>query len=464
VEPYADESLVLEITRRVAALLENGGASGGLYGHVDTAVTAALKAQLAWQREFSHRERVRIISEARAGLAGDEPVNELAALSTAETGMGRVEDKAVKIRLALEKTPGPEYFRANAVTGDHGLALEELSPFGVIASFIPSIDPASVVFCNAINMISGGNGVVFSPHPAALKTTLRAADFMSRALVKNGAPEGLVSAIRQPSASNLEKLMNHRSISQLCVTGGSEAVSSALRSGKPVIAAGPGNPPVLVDGTADLRAAAREITAGCSFDNNASCLGEKALYAAHGAADELIRYMIAEGVVTLPNPRDVRRLMDVLFKGRVPDKRLSGKSPCHILRAAGISVPEDTKLILVETGETHPFVQEEIMAPILPLVRVADFEDGLASALRTERSLHHSAAIYSTSINNMSVMARAMETSIFTKNAPAFSAIGYNGDCPTAFTIATTTGQGPVTPAAFCRTRRCVLSGAFRII
>lgn len=463
-ESHADESLILEITRKVALMLENGGAFGGLYGHVDTAVTAALKAQQAWQWDFSHKERIRIINEAKAELAGDDAVNELALLSVAETGMGRARDKTAKIRLALEKTPGPESFKANAVMGDHGLALEELSPFGVIASLVPSIDAAPVVFCNALNMISGANAAVITPHPDAIKTALRAADLLSGALAKSGAPEGLVSAIRDPGAPNLEKLINHRSIAQICVTGGSAAVSSALRSGKPVIAAGPGNPPVMVDGTADLRKAARDIVSGCSFDNNSSCLGEKALFVTHGAANELLGLMMAEGAVTLPNPRDARRLMDVLLKGRVPDKRLLGKSPCHILAAAGISVPKDTKLILVETGETHPFVQEEIMAPILPLVRVADFEDGLAAAIRAEHSLRHSSAIYSANIRNMSRMARAMGTSIFTKNAPVFSAIGYNGDCPTAFTIATVTGQGPVTPVAFCRTRRCVLSGAFSIV
>ncbi|MDR1514303.1 MAG: aldehyde dehydrogenase [Synergistaceae bacterium] len=455
-ERNIDEHLVWEITRRVADILENGGS---LYGRVDTAVTASLRAQMAWQWDFSLADRIGIINGARAALTGGETVSELAALSLGETGMGRKEDKERKIRLALERTPGPEFFRANAITGDHGLALEESSPFGVIASFVPSVDPAAVVLSNAINMISGGNSVVFSPHPAAVRTTVSAAAALDSALVKLGAPKGLVSAISAPSGPSIERLMNHRSVSLLCVTGGKDAVSSALRSGKPTVAAGPGNPPIVADETADLRKAARGIAQGCSFDNNASCLGEKALFVVHGAAHELIGYLLDLGAVSLTDPQDVRRLTKALMEGR-----LTGKSPAHILRAIGVSAPEETKMILVETGETHPLVQEEIMAPVLPMVRVADFEDGLASAVRTEGGLHHSAAIYSTNINNMSVMARAMETSIFTKNAPTFSAIGYNGDCPTAFTIATMTGQGPVTPLSFCRIRRCVLSGAFRIV
>jgi propionaldehyde dehydrogenase len=452
----ADERLVWEITHRVADILENGCS---LYGRVDTVVTASSRAQAVWQWDFSLAGRVGIINGARAALSGGETARELAALSIDETGMGREEDKERKIRLAIEKTPGPEFFRPNALTGDFGLALEDASPFGVVASFVPSVDAAAVVLSNAINMISGGNGVVFAPHPAAVRTTVSVVTALDNALVKLGAPKGLVSVISEPSRSSREKLMNHRSISLLCVTGGKDAVSAALRSGKPAIAGGPGNPPIVADETADLRKAARGIAEGCSFDNNASCLGEKALFVVHGAVPELVGYLIDEGAVSLTAPQDVRRLTDALLEGRV-----TGKSPGDILQAIGVSASKDAKMILVETGETHPLVREEIMAPVLPMVRVADFEDGLASAVRTERGLHHSAAIYSTNINNMSVMARAMETSIFTKNAPSFSAIGYNSDCPTAFTIATMTGQGLVTPLSFCRIRRCVLSGAFRMV
>ncbi|MDR1943620.1 MAG: aldehyde dehydrogenase [Synergistaceae bacterium] len=460
-----DEKLVREIARRVAAILgEDGDAEFSVsFGLVDSAVTAAVKAQLAWQWDFSLASRTGIINGARAALLSGESVRELAELSIEETGMGRADDKAAKIRLAIEWTPGPEFFRANALTGDHGLAIEELSPFGVIASLTPSIDPAATAINNAICMISGGNGVVFAPHPSAARTTARAAEMLSAALVKLGAPEGLVSAVSSASLENLEGLMNHESVSLLCVTGGRSAVSSALRSGKPTIAAGPGNPPVLVDSTADLGAAARDLVSGCSFDNNASCVGEKSLFVVHRAADELVGRMTAEGALLLPNPRDVRRLLDVLFKDGRARRSMMGRSAGCMLSKAGISAA-DARVILVETGESHPFVQEELLAPILPIVRVADFADGLAASVRTERSNRHSAAIHSTNINNMSVMARAIGTALFTKNAPSFSSIGYNGDCPTAFTIATTTGQGPTTPLSFCRTRRCVLSGSFRIV
>jgi propionaldehyde dehydrogenase len=444
---YSDESLVREITSRTADILEDGGS---LYGLADTAVIASLKAQGAWQWEFSPSRRAAVIKGVRSALANDRIANGLAEVSSVETGMGRREDTARKILLAIERTPGPEFLLADAAAK----GLDVLSPFGVIASFIPSRDAAATALNNAVNMISGGNSVVFAPHPVAAITTAVAARMLDRALVSQGAPGGLVSAISAQGAASIKKLMNHESVSLLCVTGGKSAVLAALRSGKPAVAGGPGNPPAVADGTADLRKAARSLVEGCSFDNNTSCLGVKALFVVHSEADELARYMVAEGAVPLSDPADVRRLTGALLKGGAPDRSMTGKSAPHILRAAGLRAFDKARLILAETGETHPLVQEEIAAPVLPMVRVADFADGLLSAVRTEGARHHSATIYSTDANNMSVMARAMETSIFTKNAPPFSAIDYNGDCPTAFTIATTTGQGPVTPLTFCRIRK----------
>jgi propionaldehyde dehydrogenase len=469
------EKLVFEVVRRVVAIFGDlaeldepvkiAGNGPCAYEQPAEAVTAALRAQLAWQWDFSLDERKHIINSTRAKLSCDETVDGLAALSIEETGMGRLDDKAVKIRLALEKTPGPEFFRTNALTGDHGLAIEELSPFGVITALTPSTDPSPTVINNALCMISGGNGVVFAPHQAAIRSTLQTAEKLSEALVELGAPEGLITAIAKPEPENLLRLMNHESVSLICATGGRSAIASALRSGKPAIAAGPGNPPVLVDETADLRRAADDIITGCSFDNNVTCISEKELFVVHQVADELRKHMLEGGrAFALSNPSDVKKLLGVVLSDGALNRTMIGRSPAYILSKIGIRVPDDVRLILVETGETHPFVQQELLMPILPMVRVADFEDGLCSAVRVEHSLRLSGAIHSTNINNMSKMARAMETAIFTKNAPSLSSIGYNGDCPTAFTIATTTGQGPVTPLSFCRTRRCVLSGSFRIV
>jgi propionaldehyde dehydrogenase len=382
-----------------------------------------------------------------------------------ETGMGRVDDKISKKRLALEKTPGPEFFRANAITGDHGLVLEELSPFGVIAAITPSTNPVASVFNNTICMIAGGNGVVFAPHPSAARSTLHTVNYVVRSLERLGAPRGLVVTLTKPSVENLEKLIRHPKVKMVAATGGPAVVNAALSSGKPAVGAGPGNPPVLVDETADLKKAAIDVILGCSFDNNLTCIAEKELFVVNCVADELKKHMLESGLAfELRSPEEIDKLTALVLKDGSPSRAMVGKSPQHILSRIGMKIPENVRVILVETPEKHPFVQEELLMPILPLVRVADFEEGLAASLRAEHGFRHSAVIHSTNIHHMSVMARAMETTIFTKNAPSFASIGFGGDCPTAFTIATTTGQGPTTPLSFCRVRRCVLAGSFRIV
>jgi len=458
------ELLVKDMTRKI---IEKLGAFSGesAYESVDQAAETAAKAQQAWQWDFLLEERIRIINAIRAELLDDNIIKELAVLAVEETGLGRVDDKILKKRLAIEKTPGPEFFRTNALTGDHGLVLEELSPFGVIASITPSTNPGATVFNNTICMISGGNGVVFAPHPGAVRSSQRAVEYVVKALVKFGAPQGLVVTLTRPSMENLAKLMAHPRIRMVAATGGPAVVKAALSSGKPAVGAGPGNPPVLVDETADLRKAARDVIMGCSFDNNLTCIAEKELFVVNCVADELKKYMLEEGLAFELKHRDeIEKLMAVTLKDGAPDKAMVGKSPQHLLGKIGVKIPENVRIVLVETPEEHPFVQEEMLMPILPMVRVADFKEGLTASLKAEHGYRHSAVIHSTNIHHMSVMARAMETTIFTKNAPSFASIGFGGDCPTAFTIATTTGQGPTTPLSFCRVRRCVLAGSFRIV
>jgi propionaldehyde dehydrogenase len=222
---------------------------------------------------------------------------------------------------------------------------------------------------------------------------------------------------------------------------------------------------VVVDETADLRAAARDVILGCSFDNNLPCIAEKELIVVNCVADELKKFMLENGAFELKDPEKIRELEKLILneKGTVR-KEWVGKSAPVYLEKIGIKVPQTVRVVLVETPENHPFAEEELLMPILPLIRVADFEEALALALRLEHGFRHSALIHSTNIDHMSRMARAMETTMFIKNAPSYAAIGVGGDCPTAFTIATSTGQGPTTPLSFCRTRRCVLHGAFRIV
>ncbi len=427
------------------------------------AVEASFLAQKVWHRDFKIAERIRIIDGLRGFLK--EHVEELARIALEDTGMGRFDDKVTKKLMAIEKTPGPEYFTTKAVSGDDGLVLEEYSPYGVIASITPSTNPVASVINNTICMISGGNSVVFAPHPGARKSTLRAIELINEWFCAEGAPEGLVTCLTEISMENVDALMRHPKVRLVAATGGPGVVHAALSSGKPAIGAGPGNPPVVVDETADLKKAAVDIIMGCSFDNNLPCTSEKELIVVNCVADILKKNMLEEGAFELKDPKDIIALKKlVLTEKGTPNKGYVGKDATFILEKIGIRAPAKTRLILVEAEESDPLVQEEMLMPILGLVRVSDFEEALAMALRVEHGFRHSACIHSNNLDHMSRMARAMETTMFTKNAASFASLGVGGECPTAFTIATTTGQGPTTPISFCRVRRCTLHGAFRIV
>lgn len=430
---------------------------------VERHVLAAEKAQEIWHRDYGVERRCQIIEQIRADLR--PYAEELARMAVEETGMGNLADKITKKKLSIEKTPGPESITAKAITGDKGLVLEEFAPYGVIASITPSTNPVSTIIHNSICMISGGNAVVFAPHPNAVCCTLKTVEIIAATLRCCGAPDGLVSALSKPSMENLDKLMKHPKVRLISATGGPGVVDAALRSGKPAVGAGPGNPPVLVDETADLNKAAIGVVNGAAFDNNLLCVCEKELIVVNCVADELKKRMLENGAHELKDPKQIELLKKAILneKGGV-NKAFVGKDATYILEKIGIKVPASVRLILVETDEAHPFVQEELLMPVLAMIRVSNFEEGLAMAKRVEHGFHHSAVIYSTNIDHMSVMAREMETTMFVKNAPAYASLGADSDCPVTLTIATATGQGATAPASFCRLRRCVLHGAFRII
>lgn len=451
------EKIVRDVILRMQE--ERGEGNGS---EVAVLTERARAAQAIWHGDFNIAAKTAVITKLRQDLRPH--VEELAKMACEETGMGRFEDKVLKKRVAIEKTPGPEFFTTHAVSGDNGLVLEELAPFGVIASICPSTNPVASVINNTICMIAGGNAVVFAPHPGAAKCTHRTVEIVMKSLRESGAPDGLISSLQHVSLDAMNELMTSPNVNLISATGGPGVVRAALQSGKPAIGAGPGNPPVVVDETADVEQAAIDIITGASFDNNLQCIAEKEVIAVNCIADDLRAAMLRNGAFELKDPAKVDELLKMTLEKGKPSRKWVGRPASLLLEQLGYKVEPKTRIILVETGEDHPFAQEEMLMPILPLIRAADFEEALAMAKRLEHGFRHSACIHSSNVNHMSRMAREMQTTVFVKNAPTLAAIGVGGDCPTAFTIATATGEGPTTPASFCRTRRCVLHGAFRII
>ncbi|MGB9802809.1 aldehyde dehydrogenase family protein [Desulfofundulus sp.] len=437
----------------------------GAFSSLDDAVEAARRAQekLALMDLTRREELVRAMRE--AALAN---VRLLAEMAVQETGRGRVEDKIVKNTLAAQKTPGTEDLKPTAYTGDYGLTLVEMAPVGVIGAITPVTNPAATIINNSIGMVAAGNAVVFSPHPSAEKTSLKTIEILHEAIIRAGGPSGLVVGLSDPSVEKATQLMRHPGINMLVVTGGSGVVKAALSSGKKAIGAGAGNPPVLVDHTADIDRAARDIVMGASFDNNMPCICEKALIVVDEVADDLIRRMQREGAI-LVKGSEADALTRLAFQkdgnGHVVLNRdLVGKDASYILKQIGVHMGRDTRLVIMETDADHPFVTHEQMMPVLPVVRVRDVEEGIQLAVRVEGNNRHTAIMHSKHIDYMTEFARAVKTTIFVKNAPCYAGIGAGGEGYCTFTIAGPTGEGLTSARSFTRQRRCVLVDGFRII
>nr|WP_199067775.1 aldehyde dehydrogenase family protein [Chromobacterium sp. ASV5] len=437
----------------------------GVFAELDDAVAAARHAQSALH---SVAMRERVVAAIRA--AGEAHAVELAELAVAETGMGRVDDKIAKNLAQARHTPGVECLEAQVLTGDKGLTLIENAAWGVIASVTPSTNPAATVINNAISMTAAGNSVVFAPHPAAKKTSQRAIALINEAIVAAGGPANLLATVAKPDIETAQRLFRYPGIHLLVVTGGEAVVDAARKvTDKRLIAAGAGNPPVVVDETADIARAARDIVWGASFDNNIICADEKALIAVDAICDDLKVEMEKHRAVEL-TAEEAEQLVSILLSkvddaGRgVVSRDWVGRDAARIAAAIGLKVPDDTRLLFVETPADHPFAVTELMMPVLPVVRARDVNEAIDLAVKLEGGCRHTAAMHSRNLDNLDRMANAVNTSIFVKNGPCLAGLGFGGEGWTTMTISTPTGEGVTSARTFVRLRRCVLVDHFRIV
>jgi propionaldehyde dehydrogenase len=472
VDPRRVEAIVQQVLEQLEAR-ERGGAAGtrgGLVGLHPTPEAAVDAAQGAFTRfALTPLEtRKAIIASIRATMAAQ--YRTLAELAVEETGLGRVEDKILKNRIVTERTPGVEDLEPRTWTGDHGLTLEERAPYGPIVAVAPVTNPSETVINNGISMIAGGNTVIVCPHPSARRVSSLTLDLMNRAALRAGAPQPLLHAVEQPSLEATQALLRWRGIRLNVVTGGPAVVKEALAAGKKAITAGPGNPPAVVDETADIEKAARDIGAGHALDNNVICTCEKEVVCVALVADALKETMARDRAVVLP-PHQIAKLRGMLLESehgpRRPagvNRRYVGKDIQLILGEAGIPCPPEKRYALCEVDADHPFLWTEMMMPVLPLVRVRTVDEAIDFAVEVEQGNRHTATMHSRNIEKLSKMARACDCSIFVKNGPNYAGLGFGGEGPTSFTIASPTGEGMTTARTFTRLRRCVLVDYFRIV
>ncbi len=469
---HLDDKQIARIVETVLARLEQGEqrASGsrrglplGVFDSLDDAVEAAHNAQ----KQIRKLElRARIIQAIRE--AGVKHARELAEIAVAETGMGRVEDKIAKNISQAEKTPGIEDLPPRALSGDHGLTIIENAAWGVIASVTPSTNPGATVINNAISMIAAGNAVVFAPHPAAKKVSQRAIEVLNQAIKAAGGPDTLLTTVAEPSIETAQKLFTYPGIDLLVVTGGESVVKAARKiTNKRLMAAGAGNPPVVVDETADIPKAARDIVWGASFDNNIVCADEKEIIAVDSIVDQLKAEMAKHQAVEL-TPQQAEELAHVILEDYPEKPRINrkwvGRDAYKLAKQIGLNVPRETRLLFTETDKDHPFAVLELMMPVIPIIRVPDADRAIDLAIELEHGYHHTAAMHSKNIDHMDRMANEINTSIFVKNGPCLAGLGFGGEGWTSMTITTPTGEGVTSARSFVRLRRCVVVDHFRIV
>ena len=469
--------VVEEILRspEISALLSSGTKGGGaaasrgpgIFPDMDSAVQAAAAAQRELVRLPLDTRRAVIEAIRRTVLEANEALSQAA---VAETGLGNVRDKTVKNRLAALRTPGVEDLESRVVTDEHGLTLTELAPYGVIGAITPVTNPISSIASNAIGMVAAGNSVVFNVHPGAKGVSRLLIEMLGGAIVRAGGPGNLLCAVAEPILETAGELMRHPGIALLVVTGGPGVVRAAMASGKKAICAGPGNPPCVVDETADLAKAGKDIVDGAGFDHNVVCICEKEILAVASIADRLKEELLRNGAYELKGGQIDAVTKLVLAEpggpGRpgLPNRAFVGKSPAHIARAAGIEVPEGTRILLLETTSGHPLVWTEQLMPVIPFVRMRNADEAIEFAVLVEHGYRHTAIMHSHDVARLSHMARAMDCSLFVKNGPCYAGLGEGGAGHASFTIASPTGEGITRPTSFTRERRCTLVDYFRIV
>lgn len=452
----------------VSALLSGGGSRPGVFADVAPAVDAAKTAQARLRKQgyAARREAVDIIKSLCADNA-----ESWGKIEFDETRIGRLDHKIAKLK-GIPALPGVEWLSPFGMSGDHGISLEEQAPYGTIAAISPVTHSIPTIAANAITMISAGNSVVVNAHPGGAKCAAMAVAEFNRALEKRLGIANLVTIIEQPSIESFNSLVKADGIDLICVTGGPAVVKAAMSSGKRAVCAGPGNPPVLIDETANLEQAARDIILGGAFDNNLLCIGEKQVFVVARVFDAFLGAFKKAGAVML-NDAQLARLTEATFTYKqdgggcshpVLNREIVGADPQLLARHAGASIPAGTEMLFAVTDAAHPFVLEEQMTPLLPVVKVSDVAEGIRLCKESEHNYRHSAMCHSRDIGVLTAMGREMDCTLFVKNGPCIAGLGIGGEGYSNFSIATTTGEGIVTPATFTRKRRCVMVDNLNII
>lgn len=448
-----------------------GSVSRGRFGVFSDAADACAAAQEAYrqlkQQGVAARRKIENIVKSLA----DTNAEAWGRLELDETKIGRLDHKIEKLKI-LKLVPGVDWLRPDGRSGDHGITLEEYTPFGVVGAVTPSTHSIPTLSGNIVNIVAAGNAVVFNPHPGASRCAAAAIRSYNEAIFRETGIENIACTVEKPTLDSFNAICHDENVRLLLVTGGPAVVKAAMKTGKRAICAGPGNPPVLVDDTCCATRAARAIIQGGAYDNNLLCIGEKEVFVLDAVAEKLMAEMEKNGAVRL-NPNQLDRLTQAAFTFKQGqgggcahasvNKDFIGRDAAVLAQTAGVNVRPDAQLLFAETDPAHPFVEEEQMMPFLPIVRVKSVEEGIERALEAEHGYKHTSIIHSHDVEHMTAMARALDTTLFVKNGPSMAGLGLGGEGYLSYSIATPTGEGVTNPRTFTRVRRCVMVDNLRI-
>jgi aldehyde dehydrogenase len=467
-----DSRLVAKVVSEVLARLrEEGGDTAaaptqtqyGVYEKMNDAADAAHRSfeKLRAGGLTARRKAIAVIRKLCV-----EKAEEWGRIEFDETKIGRLDHKIEKLKICGDLVPGVEMLDRTAFSGDFGLTILDFAPWGVIGAVTPSTHSVPTLTGNAINMIASGNAVVFNTHPAAAKCAAIAIKAYNEAIFKETGISDVLTTVIKPTLGTFDEMCKHPKVKLLCVTGGPAVVAAAMKTGKRAVCAGPGNPPVVVDETADLPLAAKSIIQGASYDNNLLCIGEKEVFVVESVADKLIAELKKAGAVQL-DAGQIEALSKKAFifpEGQgagcahaTVNRDLVGRDAAVLAQAIGLSVPASTQLLFGETKADHLFVDEEQMMPFIPIVRVPNVDVAIEEAIKAEHNYKHTAVMHSQNIRNLTRMAQDVDTTLFIKNGPCMTGLGLGGEGFLSFSVATPTGEGVTTPMTFTRSRRCVM-------
>ncbi len=481
-----DETLVRNVVEQVVARLNSngqptapapaprvgpvGGGYQGRFGQFTCVDEAAAAAAEAFDRlsERTLADRQRMLEHIRR-ICREQYV-ELGTMEMEETKIGRLEHKLEK-QQGVAETLGVEFLRSEVYSGDHGLAVIERAPFGVIGVITPVTHSLPTLTCNAIQMIAAGNTLVVNPHPGGRRVAAEGVRRYNEAIYRDCGIDNLICVLTEPTLESANQLFTHHDVALLSITGGPGVAKAAMQQAKRAMVAGPGNPPVVVDETADLDRAARCIIFGAAYDNNLLCIGEKQVFVVERVFDAMMAAMERAGAARL-NAAEVDKLTRAAIVPpsaethghAVARKEFIGRDAAELARAAGKTIPEKTELVFGETDEANLFVPAEQMMPFLPFVRARDVDHAIDMAVRSEHGFRHTAVIHSHDVTRMTRMGKRMDTTLFVKNGSSLAGLGNGGEGYGSYSIAGLTGEGVTTPLTYTRERRCTMVDNLRIL